>query len=411
MIREYANKDVADAVLAEALLSMEMMHHSRQMLMQFTQDLGTSIIEIVLNASAISTAGSPHPGVECGDIGHWGSQEGSVKVGPSKTKVKRPRLRDKRAGKEVKVPAYELLRKDPDAAKRVLHAALRGVSTRDYKEVVTGSMEAAGVSRSTVSRQIIERSSAEVEQALNQPLPSRMLAVVIDGIRYSSHLLVGAIGIDEEGKKHFLGLSIGSTENASTVKDLLTNLRDRGLGPKTLFVIDGAKALTSAIKEVFGAGAFIQRCRFHKTKNVIDKLPKRMVKYIWAKMSAAYKLPPKEGMQRMLELAKELDVSHPGAAASLREGLEESFTVGRLGLPPLLVSSLGTSNMLECAHSRIRDKTRRLQNETRGSDVRRWAVSAFLDAQKTMRTLKGHKDLWMLRAQLDAQTAEGEGVA
>ena len=204
---------------------------------------------------------------------------------------------------------------------------------------------------------------------------------------------------------------MGSTENAAVVKDLLTNLRGRGLGPKTLFVIDGAKALTSAIQEVFGERAFIQRCRFHKTKNVIDKLPKRMVKYIWAKMSAAYKLGVKEGMKRMLDLAKELDGTHPGAAASLREGLEETFTVNKLGLPPLLLSSLGTSNMLECAHSRIRDKTRRLKNEVSGSDVQRWAVSSFLDAQKTMKTLNGFKDLWMLRAQLDAETREGEGVA
>lgn len=411
MIRNYANKDVADAVLAEALLSMEMMQHSREMLMKFTQELGTTILEIVLNASAASTAGSPHPGVRGGDIRHWGSQLGSVRVGPSKTKVKRPRLRDKSTGKEVKVPAYELLSKDPGAAKRVLHAALRGVSTRDYKEVVAGSAEAAGVSRSTVSRQLVEQSAAQVEQMLSQPLPRRMLAVVIDGIRFAGHLVVGSIGIDEDGKKHFLGLAMGSTENASVVKDLLTNLRERGLGPKTLFVIDGAKALTSAVKEVFGKRAFIQRCRFHKMKNVIDKLPKRMVKYIWAKMSAAYKLGVKEGLKRMQELAKELDATHPGAAASLREGLEETFTVNKLGLSPLLISSLGTSNMLESAHSRIRDKTRRLKNEVSGSDVQRWAVSAFLDAQKTMKTLTGFKDLWMLRAHLDAETDEGQGVA
>jgi transposase-like protein len=238
-----------------------------------------------------------------------------------------------------------------------------------------------------------------------------MLAVVIDGIRFAGHLVVGSIGIDEDGKKHFLGLAMGSTENASVVKDLLTNLRERGLGPKTLFVIDGAKALTSAVKEVFGKRAFIQRCRFHKMKNVIDKLPKRMVKYIWAKMSAAYKLGVKEGLKRMQELAKELDATHPGAAASLREGLEETFTVNKLGLSPLLISSLGTSNMLESAHSRIRDKTRRLKNEVSGSDVQRWAVSAFLDAQKTMKTLTGFKDLWMLRAHLDAETDEGQGVA
>jgi len=223
--------------------------------------------------------------------------------------------------------------------------------------------------------------------------------------------VVGAIGISEDGKKHFLGLSTGSTENCATVKALLTNLRDRGLTQNALFVIDGAKALGSAIEEMFGRRSKVQRCRYHKSKNVIDRLPKRMARYVYGRMSAAYKLDAKEGMQRMQELAKELDATHPGAAASLREGLEETFTVNRLGLPPLLISSLGTSNLLESAHSRVRAKAGRLKNMERGKDVERWACSAFLDAEKTMRTLKGYKLLWMLRAALDEENAGEEVVA
>jgi len=400
LIRYYDKKDVADALLAEALEGIEFMQQSREMLLTFTQELGLMAIQAALNASASSIAGNPHPGVKGGEIRHWGSQSGSVRIGPAKTKVKRPRLRDK-SGKEVEVPAYELLKKDPKAAKRVLRAALRGVSCRDYKEVVAGSAEAVGVSRSTVSRQVIEQSAAEVEALLTKPLEARMLAVVVDGIRFAGHLVVGAVGIDESGKKHFLGLSLGSTENSATVKSLLSGLRDRGLLPNTLFIIDGAKALRSAIKEVFGEQALIQRCRQHKKVNVINRMSQRKAPYVYAKMAAAYKLPAKEGIQRLQELASELEITHPGAAVSLREGLEETFTVSRIGLSPLLISSLGTSNILESVNSLVREKTRKLKNAVNGADVQRWACSAFLDAERSMRTLKGYKDLWMLRAALD----------
>jgi len=128
-------------------------------------------------------------------------------------------------------------------------------------------------------------------------------------------------------------------------------------------------------------------------------------------MSAAYKPGHEEGMKRMNEFANELEVTHPGAAASLREGLEETFTVSRLGLPPLLISSLGTSNLIESAHSVIRARTSRLKNQAKGSDVQRWALAAFLDAQSGMRKIKGYKDLWMLRAALDEQPLEEDGVA
>lgn len=410
MIRIDDKKDVADALLGEALLGIELMQQSREMLLSFTQELGLIALHAALNASAASIAGSPHSGVKGGDIRHWGSQGGSVRIGPAKTKVKRPRLRG-RDGNEVKVPAYELLRKDPTRGKRILQAALRGVSTRDYKEVVAGSAEAAGVSRSTISRQIVEQSAAEVESFLNRPLPSRMLAVVIDGIRFGGHLVVGAVGVDETGKKHSLGLSMGSTENAATVKDLLVSLRERGLAARTLFVIDGAKALRSAIKEVFGDQALVQRCRQHKKVNVINRMSQQKAPYIYKKIAAAYKLPADEGVRRLLELAKELDVTHPGAAASLREGLEETFTVNRLGLSPLLAKSLGTSNINESVNSILRERTRRLKNAERGADVKRWVCSAFLDAEKSFHTLRGYKDLWMLRAVLDEQPFQEDGVA
>jgi len=233
--------DVAEAALAEAFLSMELLAQSRELLVAFTQELGMVVIKAALNASAMSVAGPAHPGKKGSEIRHWGSQAGSVRLGPSKTLVNRPRLRDRSSGKEVPVPAYEALKKDPKAKKRMLHAALRGVSSRDFKEVVAGSAEALGVSRSSVSRAVVEEGAAQVESLMSAALPCRMLCVVIDGIRFDGHLVVGSIGIDESREKHVLGISLGSTENTATVEALLTNLRDRGLLASTLFIVDWPK--------------------------------------------------------------------------------------------------------------------------------------------------------------------------
>jgi transposase-like protein len=309
----------------------------------------------------------------------------------------------------VAVPAYERLREDPKAGARVAKATLKGVSNRNYKEVVTGSLEAVGMSKSSVSREFVKETAARVEDLMNRPLAGRMLAVMLDGVRFGDHLIVGAVGVSESGAKQVLGVAQGSTENAATVKSLLISLKDRGLSGKTLFIVDGAKALRAAVDEVFGQGSPVQRCRFHKMKNVLDRLPKTRAGYVGAAMRAAYKLPHEEGMRRMKELAKELDLTHPGAAGSLREGLEETFTVNRLGLPALLRASLGTTNAIESAHSALRMSLGRFKNRSQGSHVLRWVCSAFLEAEKNMRTVKGHKDLWMLRAALDEEAKEMTG--
>lgn len=407
MTQRYTNKDVSHSVLEEVSISIELLHRSREMLEDFTQELGLIVIRAVLDASAQSVAGPPHAGKKGSGVGHWGSQDGFVKLGGRKVRLPHPRLRGP-AG-EVAVPAYELLSRDPKAGERVVKAALKGVSTRNYKEVVDGSLSASGVSRSSVSREFVKQSAAKLEDLMNRPLAGRMLAVIIDGVRFGEHLVVGAIGVNEDGAKQVLGVSEGSTENTSTVKALLVGLKERGITPSTLFIVDGAKALRAGIEQVFGKDVPVQRCRFHKMKNVIDKLPKTKSGYVGAAMRAAYKLPEKEGMQRMLNLAKELELTHPGAAASLREGLEETFTVNRLGLPPLLRSSLGTTNLIENAHGSLKTALCRLKNKSKGTDILRWVCSAFLEAEKTMRTLKGHKDLWMLRAILDDNTQEQSG--
>jgi transposase-like protein len=191
-------------------------------------------------------------------------------------KVKRPRLRHKQEG-EVKVPAYEALHENGATAERMMGALLRGVSTRQYKEVLPEMAETAGVSRSSVSRQAIEGSAEQLRQLRERRWDrTGILVIYIDGQRFGAHHVISAVGIDRAGVKHVLGIQPGATENAAAVKSLLNGLREQGLPTERryLFVIDGAKALRAAIEEVFGSDQPVQRCRNHKMRNVLDELPR-----------------------------------------------------------------------------------------------------------------------------------------
>ena len=174
--------------------------------------------------------------------------------------------------------------------------------------------------------------------------------------------------------------------------------------------MDGSKALTSAIKKICGTEHPIQRCRFHKLSNVLDRLPQAKNNYVRAAMQAAWRLPEKRGVARMKELARELEVSHPDAARSLLEGLEETFTVGRLDLPPLLVESLGTTNLIENAHGAIQAAIHRVKRFCDPKDALRWAATALLEAENGMRTVKGVKQLWMLQAALGRSDPGERGI-
>jgi transposase-like protein len=206
-----------------------------------------------------------------------------------------------------------------------------------------------------------------------------------------------------------LGLREGATENSTVVTALLEEIVARGVDPKRkrLFVIDGSKALRAAIHAVFGADQPVQRCRAHKLRNVLDHLPKEDRAQAKAVLRAAWKLEPKEGIKRVKKLAAWLDERYPSAAASLLEGLEECFTINRLGLPPSLMRCLATTNVIESPHAGVRIRTRRVTHWQDGKMVLRWMASAFLQTEKHFRKVMGHRELWILKAALhdDAQPA------
>ncbi|HSU31117.1 MAG TPA: transposase [Bryobacteraceae bacterium] len=227
--------------------------------------IGRQTIETILSLSAEQVAGPRTPGKRSGDVRWHGSQNGRVSLADRQIKVKRPRLRHQQAG-EVTVPAYESLQENGATAQRMMGALLRGVSTREYAEMLPEMAEAAGVSRSSVSRQAIEGSMEQLRQLRERRWDKAdLLVLYIDGQRFGSHHVISAVGVDRAGTKHVLGIQVGATENAAAVKQLFTSLRDQALPTdrKYLFVIDGAKALRAAIEEVFGAEQPVQRCRNH----------------------------------------------------------------------------------------------------------------------------------------------------
>ena len=242
-----------------------------------------------------------------------------------KVKVRRPRLRHKTDG-EVAVPAYQALRKDKDLGTRMLGAMMRGVSTREYHEVLPQMAETVGVSKSAVSREAIE-ASAEQLQILQERRWEKVeiLVIYIEGQRFGEHLIISAVGVDSAGRKHVLGLAAGATENAAAVKGLLTHLRDRGLPTdrRCLFVIDGAKALRAAIDEVFGVHQAAPRCRNHKLRNVLDELPNEQQAQSASLMRAAFRCTTaEEGEKRLEQLARFSGARSPTGGAKLARGAE-----------------------------------------------------------------------------------------
>jgi len=368
--------------------------------------MGRATIEAVLLMSAEQVAGPKTPGKKSGDIRWHGRQGGKVALSERTLRVSKPRLRRKDQGHdgEVAVPAYEAMQSDSRLGERVLEILMRGVSTRQYKDVLPEMAETVGVSKSSVSRRFIEAS----EEALKTLCERRfedvdILVVYIDGQVFGGHHVLTAVGVDSQGYKHVLAMVEGASENAVAATALLEELVERGVKPerRRLFVIDGSKALRKAVNAVFGMANPVQRCRSHKLRNVMGYLPEHLKDQVKASMRAAFRLEAKEGVQRLEKHAQWLERECPSAAASLREGLDEMFTVNRIGLSKSLRRCLTTTNLIESPHSGVRVRTRRVTKWQDGAMVLRWAATAFLDTEKSFRRIMGYRDLWQLKAYLD----------
>jgi len=392
---------------------VELIESAQLSVHQLMTRLGRATLEAVLEISAAGVAGENHQGKAGGEIVRHGRQSGTVALKDRKVQVDRPRLRKRAGGEgaEVAIPAYTAMKSDDSLGDQVLNVMMRGVSTRNYKQILPDACDCVGVSRSSISREFVEASEQAYQELLERKFDDLdLLLLYIDGIVLGGHSVLVCIGVDSAGYKHVLGMNAGASENATVVTALLTDLVERGVKPgvKRLFVIDGSLALRAGIDAVFGSDNPIQRCRLHKERNVLDYLPDEQKEYARLSLRAAFSLEAAKGEKRLLDLADQYEKSYPSAAGSIREGLSEMFTVNRLGVPSSLRRSLVSTNLIESPNAGVRMRTRRVTQWESGSMVLRWAAASFRSAEQNFRRVGGYKDLWMLSAALGRNDSEKE---
>jgi len=330
-----------------------------------------------------------------------GHESGEVTLGGRRVQVERPRVRSADGGAEVRLQTYEYFGDRDPLTKVVLERMLAGVSTRGYRrtqEPVGTEVERAArsTSKSAVSRTLIERTRASLSELISRRLDDvRLAAMMIDGLELQGRTNVVALGITTEGAKIPLGLWEGSTENATVATALLSDLVERGLDPEQgiLFLIDGAKALRKAIGNVFG-DAPVQRCLRHKERNVTEHLPERERPAVKQRLRRAWALDDHgRALDQLRKLAGELDRSYPGAAGSLREGIEETLTLTRLGVSGNLKRTLESTNPCESMIEIVRRTQRNVKCWSSGEMALRSTVAGMLEAERQFRKIIGYRDL------------------
>lgn len=324
-----------------------------------------------------------------------GHAPGELVMGGRRVRVKRPRARTL-DGNEVVLPSWTAFAAEDPLHERALTQMLVGVSTRKYGrslESVPDGVSTRGTSKSAVSRRFVATTETQMGLWLGRDLGDVDVAVLmLDGVYIEDHVLLVALGIDSDGKKHVLGIREGATENATACTSLLSDLRERNLRTDrtTLIVLDGAKALAKSVRDVFGARGLVQRCQAHKTRNVLDQLPEEMRASVRQAMREAYGCADAVRAKKLLlNLARRLRDKHPSAAASLEEGLDETLTVMRLCLPRSLERVLSTTNAIENLIGSVRDLGKRVKRWRDARMIVRWTVTAVADAATRFRRIAG----------------------
>jgi putative transposase len=330
-----------------------------------------------------------------------GHELGEVTLGGRRVGVERPRVRSADGQAEVRLATYEHFADRDLLSRVVLERMLAGVSTRRYQRTAepVGSeveQDARSTSRSSVSRTFVERTRRALGELMSRHLDDLRLAVMmLDGLELQGRTNIVALGITTEGVKIPLGLWEGSTENATVATALLSDLVERGLDPEQgiLFVIDGAKALRKAIRAVFGE-APVQRCVRHKERNVLDHLPERDRPAVKQRLRRAWALEDHaRALEQLRMLAGELERSYPGAAGSLREGMEETLTLTRLGVRGNLKRTLESTNPCESMIEIVRRTQRNVKRWSSGEMALRWTAAGMLEAERQFRRIIGYRDL------------------
>ena len=401
--------DLSDEVrlaLSEAAAS------AREGLLAMSVATGLKVMHAMMQAEITDLAGPKGRHDPQRAVVRHGSAASSVTLGARRVPVTRPRAR-RTDGAEVGLETFAAFAADDPLAEAVLARMLAGLACRRFtaaSEPVGERIEAGArsTSRSAVSRRFVKATETALGELLARDLSDlAVVALMVDGVHLAEHLMVVALAITTDGTKVPVGLYEGDTENTTVVTALLADLVDRGLDTTggVLFVLDGAKALAAAVHKVFGSAALIQRCTVHKRRNVADHLPEAEAELIDRKLIRAFTHPdPALGLRAARDLATSLDRTHPSAAASIREGLEEMFTVRRLGLSESLERTLTTTNPIESMISITRTTQRNVKNWKDAAMARRWTAAGMLVAETQFRRIKGHRDMPLLVAALARHT-------
>jgi putative transposase len=335
----------------------------------------------------------------------WGSERGYCVVMGQKVPVERPRVRST-DDQEVRLGSYELFHRGEPLTETVWEKLMLGLSTRKYGQAVREFTEAYGLEKSAISEHFIEASREKLQGMMERRLDkTRLSALLIDATPFEGQQMVAALGIAQDGRKMILGLRQGATENATVVGELLGDLVTRGLdfSEPRLYVLDGGKALTAAVKKHAGESAAIQRCQVHKRRNVLDHLTDEHKPAVAKRLHAAYALEDHAAaMQALNALHRELMDINPSAARSLGEGMEETLTVHRLRVPMQLRKTLASTNVIESAFSIVEQVCKNVKRWHGGDQRERWVGSGLLVAQKQFRKVTGHKQIPALIRELEA---------
>jgi putative transposase len=404
-----SNVPVAEAITDEVVLPErvqealgEMLGAAREGLLALSVEVGIDVLRRLLEEEVDELVGAKGRWNRDRTAVRHGHENGEVTLGGRRVQVKRPRARTADGESEVALVTYDHFADRDPLAGVVLERMLAGVSTRKYRrcqESVGEQVEtdARSTSKSAVSRTFVQRTRDQLWNLMNRPLADLRLAVMmLDGIELHGRTNIVALGISTEGEKLALGVWDGSTENATVTAALLSDLVDRGLDVEQgmLFVIDGSKALRKAIRRVFGNDVPVQRCVQHKERNVVEHLPERDRQAVKARLRRAWAQTDHDrALEQLIALALELDRAHPGAAASLREGMEETLTVIRLGITGKLKLTLQSTNPIESMISTVRVIHRNVKHWSSGEMCLRWTAAGMLEAESRFRKVPGYRGL------------------
>ncbi|MFN7995388.1 MAG: IS256 family transposase [Bryobacteraceae bacterium] len=402
-----------DPAVQMVLPMAEMMGWLRKGVSELVRQAGLQLMDLLMQQEVEELVGERSQRQADRAANRWGSERGYCVVLGQKVPIQRPRVRTT-DDKEVRLGSYEMFHRGEPLTETVWEKLMLGLSTRNYGQAVREFTQAYGLEKSAVSDHFIEASREKLKKIMERRLDkTRICALLVDATPFAGQQMVAALGIAEDGRKMILGIRQGATENATVVGELLGDLMERGLdfSRPRLYVLDGGKALTAAVKKHAGESAAIQRCQVHKRRNVLDHLTDEQRPGVAKRLNAAYALEDYDAAKAALNtLHRELMDLNPSAARSLGEGMEETLTVHRLHLPVQLRKTMASTNVIESAFSIVEQVCRNVKRWHAGDQRERWVGSGLFLAEQQFRRIVGHKQIPDLIRELEALTQLKAGV-